>query len=138
MTNDTVTAVKDLTTKLRYTVSDIGSALALAEQLRLVRVGIAVSEQFLSAKENRPFSDDLAPVAHKIKADVAIPMAAPGSTARAYCPQEVAVLFALFHVAACQLDIVDCFLLLSRRSEAALNERVRTMIKQIEKLPRSD
>ena len=121
-------------TKLIYTVSDMRPALALKEQLRLVRVGMAVSETVLSANEEPPYSDDLAPLAIKIKADIGIAIAAKGSTARPYCPQDLAVLIALFHVAAFQEEIVDCFLLFSQRTESALNVRVRTMIKQIEKL----
>ena len=135
LTDDIITTVKDLAAKLRYTVSNMAAALALAEQLRLVRVGMAVSHPVLSEKEKRPYSDDLEPLADCIKADVGIGMATKGATARAYSPQEVAVLFALFHIAFHQEEIVDCFLLLSDRTEAALTDRVRTMLKQIEKLP---
>ena len=121
--------------KLRYTVSNMGAALALAEQLRSVRVRMAVSHHVLSEKEKRPFSDDLEPIAQWIKVEVGIGMATIGPTARAYSPQEIAVLLALFHIVTHQEQIVDCFLLLSQRTETALTDRVPTMLRQIEKLP---
>ena len=135
MTDATITTVKNHASKLRYTVSDMGAALALAEQLRLVRVGMSVAHPVLSEKEERPYSDDLEPLAEQVKADVGIGMATKGATARAYSPEEVAVLFGLFHVAAHQEDIVASFLLISQRTESAVTARVRTMIKQIEKIP---
>ena len=138
LTEDTIKNVTDLAAKLRYTVSDMGSALPLTEQLRLVRVGMSVSDPTLSAKEKRPYSDDLGPLARKIKADVGIGMATKSATDRPYSPQEVAVLFALFHIAAFHDDIVDWFLLLSQRTEAALPDRVRMMLKQIEKVSRKE
>ena len=133
MTDQTIENIKALESKLRYTVSDMGSALALAEQLRLVRVGIVVSQLVRSAKEKRPYSDDLGPLARKIKAVVGIGMATKSATAGQYCPEEVAVLLALYPIAMFQEDIVACFHL-SQRTEAELTERVRTMMKQIEKV----
>ena len=62
-------------------------------------------------------------------------MRVKGSIACAYCTEEVAVLFALFHIARFQQDIVACFLLLSPRTESALSDRVRTIVRQIEKPP---
>ena len=120
--DQTIEDVTALAGKLRYMVSDMGSALALAEQLRLVRVGMCVSHPILSEKEKCPYFDDLGPQARRSNADVAIGMARKSATARPYSPQEVAVLVALFRIAAFQDDIVDCFLLL--------------LIKQIEKVPR--
>ena len=133
MADQTIVDVTALAGKLRYTVSDMGCALALEEQLRVVRVGVPVSNPVLSEKEKRRYSDDLGPLARMIKGDVGIGMATKSATARPYCPGEVAVLFALFHIAAFQDDIIDYFLL-SKRTEAALTELVRTMIRQIEKL----
>ena len=132
VTDHTIKNVKDLAAKLRYTVSDMGSALALAEQHRLVRVGMSVSDPALSAKEKRPYSEDLGPRAHKIKADVWIGMATKSATARPYSPQEVAVFSSMVHISAFQDEIVDCFLLLSQGTQAALTDRVRMMLKQIE------
>ena len=136
LTDDTIKNVKERAAKLRYTVSDMGSALALAEQLRLVRVGMSVSDPTLSAKEKRPYSDDLGPLARDIKADVVIGRATKSATARSSSPQEVDVLYALFHIVAFQDDILDCFLLLSQPNEAALTDRVRIMLKQFEKVSR--
>ena len=93
---------------------------------------MAIYEPVLIAKEKGPYSADRGPLTRKIRGDVDIPMAAKGSTARAYCPLKVAVLFGLFPLAAYNGDIVDGSLLLSQRTESAINYRVRTMIKQSE------
>ena len=61
-------------------------------------------------------------------------MATMSATAGPYSPEEVAVLLALYLIAVFQDDIVDCFLLLSKRTETALTERVRTRMKHIEKV----
>ena len=105
MTDDTIKNVTDLATKLHNTVSDMGSALALAEQLRLFRVRMSVSNPTVSAIEKRPYSGDLGPLARNIKAEVRIGSATKGSTARPYSPKEVAVLCALFHIARSKMTL---------------------------------
>ena len=80
VTDETIADLTALASKLRYTVSDMCSALAHAEKLRLVRVGMPVSHPLLSEKEKRPYSDDLGPLAHMIKADVGIAMSTKSAT----------------------------------------------------------
>ena len=101
VTYDIIRTVKELAGKLRYTVREKGLALALAEQLRLLRVGMAVSEPVFSAKENRPYSDDLGRCTEEQCRD-RDRRATKVSKAHPYCPQEVEVLFALCDLAAFQ------------------------------------
>ena len=82
-TDQTIEDVTALVSTLGYSVRDMCSALALAEQLRLVRGGMAVSQLVLSPKEKRPYSVDLGPLSRKIKADVGVGMASKSATA---CP----------------------------------------------------
>ena len=83
MSDESITTVKDPAANLLYNVCDMVSALWLAEQLRLIRGGLTGSDPMLAAKEKRPYSDDIAAVARKIKADMPIPTTVKGSPARA-------------------------------------------------------
>ena len=67
LTDNIIATVEDLAAKLRYTVSNMAAALALTEQLRLVRVEMAVSHPVISQKEKRPYSNDLEPLTTRLK-----------------------------------------------------------------------
>ena len=132
VTYQTIKDVMALPHKLRYSVSDTRSVLTLAEQLRFVKVGMAVSQPVHTEKEKRPYSDDLAPLAHKIKVELKIRMAPKSATAGPYSPEEVPVLRAVYPIAIFQEYIIDFFLLISKRTEQAQTDRVHKIMKQIE------
>lgn len=134
LTEKTIEETETLVTALGLPADEVPAALALAEQLRLVQTGIAVSEPTLSAHKNRPFSGDLSSLAGKIAEDVGIGVATKKPTARQYYPEELVVLVALYRVAVIPADAVRCFRLISKRSEMALTERLGKLIRDIQQV----
>ena len=134
LTDKPIEETGTLVRALGLPADEVPAALALAEQLRLVQTGIAVSEPTLSAHKNRPFSGDLSSLVSKIAEDVGIGVATKKPTAGQYYPEELVVLVALYRVAVIPTDAVRCFRLISKRSEMALTERLGKLIRDIQQV----
>ena len=113
LTEGTVEEVKTLARGLGLPDDLVPQMLALAEQLRLVRTGLTVSEESLSAHAKQPYSEDLADLAKEVSADIGIGVATRRPTARPYNNAELLVLLGLYRVAIFKSDIVSCVQLLS-------------------------
>ena len=134
LTDQTVEEVKTLVQRLGLPAEGVPTALALAEQLRIVSKGLSVSDAELSAQKKHTYSEDLADLAGQVTSDIGIGMVTKGQTTRPYNQWELLVQLRLYRVAQVQSDIITCFQLLSKRSRQALGERVRAMMAHIQRL----